>query len=187
MKREYGILSSINGEFYLEDMSFMQNASDFKIAKPYTCYKVLFLRDSCKLSHCQNGISLGRNFKVNQDSVNVAFSSPSISSDNDGNFIITWKEGVDIWDTTTTIFGQKYNSIGERIGDNFIIAETNYLAGVNAAHETKLWNNKIYITWTDKRGNGTGLDIWANVIDWNNPTTDFSKENQQIPSTIFLH
>ena len=55
MKREYGILSSINGEFYLEDMSFMQNASDFKMAKPCTCYKALFLRDSCKLSHYQNG------------------------------------------------------------------------------------------------------------------------------------
>jgi hypothetical protein len=29
--------------------------------------------------------------------------------------------------------------------------------------------NRIYTTWTDNRAGGTGTDIWANILNWENP------------------
>ena len=51
-----------------------------------------------------------------------------------------------------------------------------------------MWNNRIYNTWEDNRAGGTGFDIWANVLDWDNPPVGISDgERHQIPSTFVMH
>ncbi len=54
----------------------------------------------------------------------------------------------------------------------------------------KLWNNRIYSTWEDNRAGGTGFDIWANVLDWDNPVNPVGisgNEPYQIPSVFILN
>jgi hypothetical protein len=48
-----------------------------------------------------------------------------------------------------------------------------------------LWNNRIYNTWQDNRVGGTGFDIWANVLDWEDPVAII--DDEAIPSVFTLH
>jgi hypothetical protein len=50
----------------------------------------------------------------------------------------------------------------------------------------KLWNGRIYNTWTDDRDVGSYGDIWANVLDWNNPVGVEDEETLEIPSAFSL-
>ena len=52
--------------------------------------------------------------------------------------------------------------------------------------DVKLWNNRIYNTWADRRA-GTRSDIWANVLDWDNPVEISDNERYQTPSAFNLN
>ncbi|MBK8946295.1 MAG: T9SS type A sorting domain-containing protein [Ignavibacteriae bacterium] len=41
-------------------------------------------------------------------------------------------------------------------------------------------NSKIYSTWTESQ-NDNDSDVWANILDWNNPTSIKTKETSVIP------
>ena len=56
----------------------------------------------------------------------------------------------------------------------------------NSSPDVKLWNNKIYTTWTDNRGNETGYDIWANVLDGDFHNDIKNEQNSEIPSNFYL-
>ena len=61
---------------------------------------------------------------------------------------------------------------------------TNTSQKIQENPDVKLWNNRIYSTWTDNRVGGTGFDIWANILEWDNPV---GIETDRIPSTYLLH
>ena len=115
-----------------------------------------------------DGTALGSNFKVNNNIESGDRDNPSISSDGDGNFVIAWD---DYRDGDVSIYAQRYSSNGIAIGGNFKVTNTGYDPDVI------LLKGKIYTTWTDNRGNGTGYDIWANVLDWNDPTTGIDEKD----------
>ncbi|MFX0052269.1 MAG: T9SS type A sorting domain-containing protein [Candidatus Hermodarchaeota archaeon] len=65
------------------------------------------------------------------------------------------------------------------------------MSGTQGQPDVKLWNERIYNTWTDNPSSsttsGSGDDIWANVLDWGTPPVGISdKKGLQIPSAFIL-
>jgi hypothetical protein len=103
-----------------------------------------------------DGTPLGGNFKVNDDSVYSIQDSPSITIDDNGNFVITWQdERNGDWD----IYFQRYNSDGILLGNNSRVEDT-----TESGYQ---WNPSIssddagnfIITWQDRRN--VDFDIYA--------------------------
>jgi parallel beta-helix repeat protein len=114
--------------------------------------------------YTRDGNTLGTNFKVNDDQGSAGQLIPSISTDSSGNFVITW---ADERNGNSDIYAQRYSSVGSTIGKNFRVTNTSEKSQRDP--DVKLWNGRIYNTWTDNRAGGTGHDIWANVLNWENP------------------
>jgi len=132
--------------------------------------------------YSSDGTTLGSNFRVNDDQARNAWQWwPSVSANENGNFIITWDDRRnDNWD----IYAQQYSSDGKTVGSNFRVIVT---SGGQGNPEVKLWNNRIYNAWNDNRAGETAFDIWANVLDWNDPDGINDNELYQIPLAFVLH
>jgi len=50
-----------------------------------------------------------------------------------------------------------------------------------------LLDKLIYNSWTDNRIGGTGFDIWANVLDWDNPVGINDEDISEMPSAYKLN
>jgi hypothetical protein len=111
--------------------------------------------------YLSDGTAIGGNFKVNDDSVIVYHSSPDISVDDIGRFIITW---TDSRNDNQDIFAQRFLSNGTAYGNNFQL--TNMSNGSQLLPTVATMNNKIFTAWQDNRSGQTGYDIWTNVLDW---------------------
>jgi hypothetical protein len=115
---------------------------------------------------------------------------PSIAADENGNFIVAWTDNrnqnwpYDPWE----IFAQRFNSDGELIGSVFKISNNTNSPYEYPPHIT-LYNNRIYSAWPerDRLDRGTGIDIWANVLDWDNPVGFKDHISGQLPSEIKLY
>jgi len=131
--------------------------------------------------YSSDGSGLGPNFKVNDDPGGAEQRYPSISTDGSGNFVITWEDGRNV---AADIYAQRYSSNGSALDNNFMV--TNTSEGSQRDPDVKLWSGRIYNTWKDDRTGSTGDDIWANVLDWNNPIGISDKELSQVPSELIL-
>lgn len=143
--------------------------TDIRNGYPYDIYAQRYSSD---------GTAEGSNFKVNDDEGNAGQRYPSISKDESGNFVITWHER----NGDPDIYAQRYSSDGTPLGTNFRVTNTG--DGTQLYPDVKLWNNRIYNTWQDNRVEGTGSDIWANVLDWENPVAIIDVE--AVPSAFIL-
>ena len=83
------------------------------------------------------------------------------------------------------IYAQRYSSDGTVLKSNFRVTNTG--DGSQRYPDVKLWKNRIYNTWEDNRASGTGVDIWANVLDWENPVGIGDDGLYQITLTFVLH
>ncbi len=112
-----------------------------------------------------DGTLQGNNIKVNDSSINTDPHLPTIAFDNNGKYVIVWASWLnDSW----AILGQRFLGNGTRVGNNFLIAKT-FITNRDVqilSPDVKLHNNLIYTTWEDIRSDSTGLDIWANVLAW---------------------
>jgi len=116
--------------------------------------------------YTQDGTALGNYFKINDDSSSTEEGLTSI--DINGNFLITWVEYK--YSGEVIGYAQRYSSDGSKIGNKFI----------NKGVGAKLRNGLIYNTWEEDN------EIWANVLDWDNPTGISEKEQTQAPSEFML-
>ncbi len=132
--------------------------------------------------YSSDGTALENNFKVNDDQSTAGQGGPSISADGNGDFIITWHDGRN---GNEDIYAQRYANDGTALGANFRVTNTG--DGSQNNPKVEVWNNQIYNTWVDNRAGGTGFDIWANVLDWDNPVKINDNEYYQIPSAFVLH
>jgi len=118
-----------------------------------------------------DGALIDTNFQVGVSRGNQ-WNPPAIESDETGNFIIAWTDNRNQnWpDDPWEVFAQRYISDGTPLEDVFKISNNNNLPSERTP-DVKLFNNRIYTTWaeTDRFDLGTGIDIWANVLDWNEP------------------
>jgi len=112
-----------------------------------------------------DGTAIGQNFRVNDDVGDSLQYSPNVAMDSKGNFVVVWGDNRNVdWD----IYGQRYEADGMPIGRNFRInIETKKNQG---APDVQLWSEKIYTVWHSNHVEGRGYNIWANILDWSNPT-----------------
>ncbi|NOX38732.1 MAG: hypothetical protein GXO78_14475, partial [Calditrichaeota bacterium] len=132
--------------------------------------------------YASDGTPIGSNFRVNDDNGNAFQWRPSISLGVDGNFVVVWQDyRHGNWD----IYGQRFDSNGSPIGSNFRV--TKYTRKSQFSAQVKLWNQRIYTTWTTNHVGGTGYDIWANVLDWNDPYTGMETGLEATIAAYALH
>lgn len=111
-----------------------------------------------------NGVKIGNSFRISENKISIDsdMRGPAISFDENGNFVITWEDYFN-----NKIYAQRYANDGTPIGNNFHI--TGEDSSLQRAPDVVLWNNRIYNTWEDNREILTGYDVWANVLDFDNP------------------
>ena len=128
-----------------------------------------------------DGSVSGENFRVNSDTSEAYIGNPEIAADDSGNFVIVWQDerGGD-----PDVMGQKYQNGGILVGENFMISEPSEKSQFSP--HVILWNNKIYNTWYDSRGGGSGFDIWANVLSWEETTGIRSGYKTRAAQSIML-
>jgi hypothetical protein len=113
--------------------------------------------------YSSDGNTLGTNFKVNDDLGDFSQYFPSISSDDNGNFVISWEDKRN-GNEDMDVYAQRYNNEGVPIGTNFIVTNTGKRNQFKP--KVELWNGRIYSTWSDNRTGVSGYDIWANVLQF---------------------
>jgi len=105
-----------------------------------------------------SGYTIGSNFQVNDDTGTERQYQPSISSDSQGNFIITW---YDYRNGDADIYAQRYDASGTVIGANFKVnddpgTEYQYLPSIASDRQ-----GNFIIAWYDYRNGDGGADIYA--------------------------
>ncbi len=95
-----------------------------------------------------SGSPLGSNFKVNDDTGNALQKSPAISSDDNGNFVICWRDsrntgGGFVYD----IYAQRFTSNGNMVGSNFEVNENLVQAGLGLPDISVDGSGNFVICW----------------------------------------
>jgi len=115
-------------------------------------------------------------------------STPYIDGDGNGNYVITWKDDRD--GLNFDIYAQIYLSDGTKLGDNFLVTDSNETATQYRPAIAVDPNLNFVITWIDKR-NGWEWDIYAqrfsndgtalgNNFRVNTDTTDAEQEHPSV-------
>jgi len=138
-----------------------------------------------------DGIFLGSNFKVNDDTGNLLKNNPSIASNQRGDFVISWADKRD--DYLSDIFAQRYSANGAALGDNFKV-NTDFGNAIQHRSDISIdGDGKFIIAWEDRRNDlfdiffqcysSEGSTIGENIIVGDNPEgTD--QRNVSISSDI---
>ncbi len=97
-----------------------------------------------------DGLPLGANFKVNDDTVDIEQEHPSVAMDSQGNFVVVW---ADERNGNFDIYAQLYSNEGLAIGYNFIMND-------DTGDALQYWPNcasandgSFIATWVEKRNN----------------------------------
>jgi hypothetical protein len=119
------------------------------------------------------GISLGDNFKVNDDSGITYQETPAVSVDGYGNFILVWQ---DYRNREWNIYAQIYNSLGNPVGGNFKVNDDPGNSYQKSPDIAAGLSGNFVITWRDER-NGNS-DIYAQRYNFSgNPLNSDFKVN----------
>ena len=110
-----------------------------------------------------DGTPLGESFQINDISVNSYYLTPQVSVRANGDFIIAW---ADCRNGSNDIFAQRYFSDGLAFGNNYQLTETDEME--QFLPSIFFGGDRIYTCWQDNQGGQTGLDVMANVKNWQN-------------------
>jgi len=120
--------------------------------------------------------------QINEQPV-TPFAEIDMAMDDDGKHILVW-EG---WQNNKpTIIAQRFATDGTSTGTNFSISVHTDTIG-KFAPSVVLENGRIYTTWTVADtipGRGT---IWANILDFNNPTVGIARQPGNSVRSFYLH
>ncbi len=111
--------------------------------------------------------------------------SPSVSIQNNGEFVISWSE----WNGLTT---GSFNNLKLRIYNSDLTPLTDVMNGTETQERDQInqalviKDNKIYSVWQDNHEHGVGYDIWANVYDFSDLTTDAEDKLIDAPTRFEL-
>lgn len=114
-----------------------------------------------------SGDSINARILVNDDGTIYNQAMPKIAMDKDGNFVVVWRDvrnGIDY-----DIYGQLFNSGGNKVGSNFLINDDGasyYQDGASCAMDS---SGNFVVVWYDNRG-GT-YDIYGQRFDPSGDTT----------------
>ncbi len=143
---------------------------DFRLKKPTVFAQI----------YDHSGNAVGNNFIVSDTLENAFIYPPSVSMADNGDFVIAW---TILSNGNRDVYGQRFDSQGNKIGLKFRIPNTSNQE--QYAPDIHIWNNRIYTTWTDTRLEGRSTDIWANILDWDDPT-HIGKARDEKPFTFQL-
>ncbi len=106
---------------------------------------------------------IGNNILISDDTTSYKNCYSVVSSDN-GRFFVLWD---DTRNSNTDLYGQFFDSTGNKIGSNFRIDNdtTNAEQIISSCFSA---NNRIYIVWSDSRIPAHWYDIYCKVIEWPN-------------------
>ena len=141
-------------------------------ARVDTCWHI-YLR-----SFFADGTPNGAIIKVNQSDDAGYVPLPDISIDHDGKFVVVWDEYNPPF---IKILAQRFIKGAIPVGENFMIS-TNTVSSYQTAPAVLLRNNSIYTAWRDERIPGRKNRkrlIWANILDFDNPTSVSAPNKQQ--------
>jgi len=78
--------------------------------------------------------------------------NPTITALNDGGFVVAWQ--FEYLGANSGVYGRRYNSVGNAVGSEFIISESNQLPNPSI---TALNNGGFVVTWQSGDMNGYGI------------------------------
>jgi len=128
------------------------------------------------------GLPMGAEFFIADTTESEFQGYLDVSMNQSGEFVIVWEDHRNgHWD----IFGQRYQPDGSKLGPNFRVHQN-----VNVNHfwpRVKLKNDRIYTTWYASYPLEKGYNIWANILDFNDPSTTILEDNTFNPKSFTLH
>jgi hypothetical protein len=133
-------------------------------------------RRSGREIYCQryasDGNPIGSNFQIS-DSLSISTSPITVACDDSGKTVIAFG------DSRTgqyELFAQLLDPDGNIVGQNFPVS-SNSGESWPSSPSVAMRNGRIYATWSDDRVDGTTMDIWANILDWNNPVSSLERSS----------
>jgi subtilisin-like proprotein convertase family protein len=107
----------------------------------------------------------------------------SIAMDADGDFVVVWEAEGTSDDGSWDVYGRCFDSIGNPIGDEFLVNQETANDQVNPSVSMDYWGNFV-VVWASSQGESSGYfnDIWGRLYDLEGqPTTgDFQVNDTQI-------
>ena len=105
-----------------------------------------------------NGIPVGTNFRVDDDIGTSSQGYPAVAIDPLGNFVIVWEDDRN---ENTDIYGQIYNSYGQRIGNNFRVTDDINNQDQYSPSAAMTNDGKFIVAWSDWRYGDGDPELFA--------------------------
>jgi hypothetical protein len=139
-----------------------------------------------------DGSYVGSEFQVNTYTNQNQF-HPSITSLNDGGFIITWKSDNQ-HGSLNDIYAQRYDAVGAVVGNEFLVNTQHTVNNQYDPHITGLNNGDFVITWTSQNQDGGYYGVYAQIYNASGATVGsefqvntFTASNTLEPSITALN
>jgi len=108
-----------------------------------------------------NGTPLGDQFIVNT-TLTDAQQYPQVAMNNKGEFVIVWETEIEAHTTERDIFGQRFDSLGQPVSDEFLI--NTYVEGDQKSPDVALSDNGVFITvWQSNGQDDSDWDIFGEI------------------------
>jgi hypothetical protein len=108
-----------------------------------------------------NGTPLGEQFVVNT-TLAEAQQYPQVAMNNHGEFVIVWESEIEGHTNERDIFGQRFDSLGQPVGDEFLI--NTYLEGDQRYPAVALSDNSVFVAvWQSNGQDGSDWDIFGEI------------------------
>jgi len=132
-----------------------------------------------------DGTPMGKNFRVNDDTLNGGKYAPTVAVSSDGSFAIAWTDYRN-GRCNADVYAQQFDAGGMVVGDNFRVN--------NEARETYQGtpvigmddNKNLYVCWRDNRIPDHVHDIYAKIIDWEETSVSPTEISGPLPSDFSL-
>jgi hypothetical protein len=120
-----------------------------------------------------NGTALDEQFTVNTTLAGTQ-QYPQIAMNKMGEFVIVWEGEIESSTTERDIFAQRFDSLGQPIGDEFQI--NTYVEGDQKNLDVALSDNGVFVTvWQSNGQDGSGWGIFGEIGQY---TTDYIAESE---------
>jgi len=120
-------------------------------------------RDIFAQLYASDGSASGNNFLVSDDPDSAEQRYPAISTDSNGNFVVTWQDERDDDD----IYAQRYDSDGMALGNNFKVNDDQGDAGQYRPAIAADRNGDFLITWEDERHGDVNIYVQRHASNGN--------------------
>jgi len=109
------------------------------------------------------GVKIGREFRVNQTTVNNQ-ARPDVAALANGDFVVVWHDDAQTDGDDNGVFGRRYAADGTKIGKQFQINETTFSNQQNPA-VAPFGADGFVVVWESDAQDGSGLGVFGKLFD----------------------